>query len=79
MSCIFGSASQWATIRLIAPGTFERIARYQERFGRTIQRSRSIRELAALGSPYQAAIENPDFVALALGRSWSLPILGASS
>lgn len=78
MSCIFGSASQWATIRLIAPGSFERIARYEEQFGRTIQRARSIRELAALGSPYQAAIENPNLVALALGRNWSLPILGAS-
>lgn len=77
MSCIFGSASQWATIRLIAPGIFERIARYEERFGRTIQRARSIRELAALGRPYQAAIENPDLVALALSRSWSLPIVGS--
>ncbi|MBR0641258.1 phosphoadenosine phosphosulfate reductase domain-containing protein [Plastoroseomonas hellenica] len=77
MSCIFGTAAQWATIRLIAPEVFERIARYEELFGRTIQRARSIRDLAALGRPYQAAIDNPGLVALALGDSWPLPIRGS--
>ena len=32
--------------RLIAPALFERIAIYEERFGRTIQRARTIRALA---------------------------------
>lgn len=76
LSCIFGSANQWATIRHIAPELFERIARYEQQFGRTIQRARSIRELAALGHPSRAAIENPGLVALALGDSWPQPILG---
>ena len=61
MACIFGSAAQWATIRLIAPALFERIAAYEERFGRTIQRARSIRALADLGQlqAAQAAADDP--------------------
>lgn len=79
MACIFGSAAQWATIRLIAPALFERIAAYEERFGRTIQRARSIRALADLGRPYPAALARPDLVALALGETWDLPIRGLPS
>ncbi|MDU7519864.1 MAG: phosphoadenosine phosphosulfate reductase family protein [Roseomonas mucosa] len=79
MACIFGSAAQWATIRLIAPALFERIAAYEERFGRTIQRARSIRALADLGRPYPVALTRPDLVALALGETWALPIIGLPS
>ncbi|MFK4046378.1 Phosphoadenosine phosphosulfate reductase family protein (plasmid) [Roseomonas mucosa] len=79
MACIFGSAAQWATIRLIAPALFERIAAYEEQFGRTIQRARSIRALADLGRPYPVAVARPDLVALALGETWALPILGLPS
>ena len=79
LGCIFGSAAQWATIRLIAPAMFERIAAYEERFGRTIQRARSIRTLADLGRPYPVALARPDLVALALGDAWDLPILGLPS
>ncbi|WP_338929255.1 phosphoadenosine phosphosulfate reductase family protein (plasmid) [Roseomonas mucosa] len=74
MACIFGSASQWATIRLIVPALFERIAAYEERFGRTIQPARSIRQLADRGQPYPAALANPGLVALALGERWDQPI-----
>ncbi|APT60294.1 phosphoadenosine phosphosulfate reductase (plasmid) [Roseomonas gilardii] len=76
MACIFGSAAQWATIRHIAPALFERIAAYEERFGRTIQRARSIRALADIGRPYPVALARPDLVALALGETWDLAILG---
>ncbi len=79
MACIFGSAAQWATVRLIAPTLFERIAAYEERFGRTIQRTRSVRALADLGRPYPMALSRPDLVALALGEAWDLPILGPPS
>ncbi|UFN51684.1 phosphoadenosine phosphosulfate reductase family protein (plasmid) [Roseomonas sp. OT10] len=79
MACIFGSAAQWATIRLIAPALFERIAAYEERFGRTIQRARSIRALADHGRPYPDVLARPDLVALALGETWDLPILGMPS
>ena len=79
MACIFGSGAQWATIRLIAPALFERIAAYEEQFGRTIQRARSIRALADIGRPYPAALTRPDLVALALGETWDLPLLGLPS
>ena len=54
-------------------------AAYEERFGRTIQRTRSIRALADLGRPYPAALARPDLVALALGETWHLPIVGLPS
>ncbi|MCG7354677.1 phosphoadenosine phosphosulfate reductase, partial [Roseomonas mucosa] len=59
---------------LIAPALFERIAAYEERFGRTIQPARSIRQLADRGQPYPAALANPGLVALALGERWDQPI-----
>jgi 3'-phosphoadenosine 5'-phosphosulfate sulfotransferase (PAPS reductase)/FAD synthetase len=52
MSCIFGSASQWATVRALSPEHFERIADYEEDFGVTIHRSRSVREQADRGTPF---------------------------
>lgn len=52
MACIFGSANQWATVKALDSGRFERIANYEEQFGVTIQRKHSVRELAAAGTPY---------------------------
>jgi len=75
MACIFGSASQWATIRAIAPEIFERIAGYEDRFGVTIQHGRSVRHLADVGRPYEAALRRPALVALALGQNWTAPLV----
>lgn len=69
MSCIFGSTNQWATIRKIAPEHFERIAHYEQQFNTTIQRQRSVRELADLGTPYAEA-NNSQLVRLALSSKW---------
>jgi 3'-phosphoadenosine 5'-phosphosulfate sulfotransferase (PAPS reductase)/FAD synthetase len=74
LSCIFGSANQWATIRQIAPEHFERIARYEEQFGVTIQRQQSVRELAAQGIPYPEASDR-ERVKLALGETYPHPVL----
>ena len=62
------------TIRLIARTWFERVAGYERRFGCTIQRARSVRELADRGIPYPAALAQPDLVAEALAPRWTLPI-----
>lgn len=75
LSCIFGSADQWATIAAVFPGHFERVAEREERSGKTIRRNASIRELAALGTPYAAALARPDLVALANSSTWTLPVL----
>lgn len=50
MTCIFGNDDQWATIRALAPATFERIAAYEREFGATIHRKRGIVERAERGS-----------------------------
>jgi hypothetical protein len=70
MSCIFGSADQWATIQVIAPEHFERIADREEWSGKTIQRTHSVRELASRGTPYAAALANPELVQLAMSTDW---------
>ncbi|PZD70172.1 hypothetical protein C1752_17187 [Acaryochloris thomasi RCC1774] len=74
MSCIFGSANQWASIRKIAPAHFERIAQYEERFNTTIQRTMSVRQLAERGTPYPEA-NNPELVALALNDKYEQPVI----
>ena len=71
MSCIFGSANQWATIRKIAPQHFgdARIANYEEQFCTTIQRKQSVNERADLGTPYPEA-NNGQLVEFALSHEW---------
>jgi 3'-phosphoadenosine 5'-phosphosulfate sulfotransferase (PAPS reductase)/FAD synthetase len=70
IACIFGGANQWASMRYLAPDWFERIARYEDSFGRTIQRSCGIRHLADRGRPYAALIEQPDLARRALAHAW---------
>lgn len=65
LSCIFGSANQWASVRHVAPEAFERVARYEEEFGCTIHRKLSVRQLADKGTPYEM---DPAMVALAMGE-----------
>lgn len=71
LPCIFGGADQWATLRLIAPAWFDRIARYERTFGTTIQRTWSVLALADRGTPYPAARAQPDLVRQALSPSWN--------
>jgi 3'-phosphoadenosine 5'-phosphosulfate sulfotransferase (PAPS reductase)/FAD synthetase len=67
MSCIFGQANQWASVREVAPDRFERIAQYEEEFDTTIARDRSVRELADAGAPFDL---DPDLVELALSEEY---------
>jgi 3'-phosphoadenosine 5'-phosphosulfate sulfotransferase (PAPS reductase)/FAD synthetase len=75
LSCIFGSANQWATIAAVFPVHFERVAAREELSGKTIRRGVSVRELAAAGTPYREALERPDLVALANSTAWTVPVL----
>lgn len=73
MTCIFGDSDQWATIRHIASSRFEEIARYEELFGKTIHRSRSVAESADLGAVYaatRAARQGLIDLALSGGPAW---------
>jgi hypothetical protein len=54
MSCIFGSKDQWASVRRVAALKFKRIAEYEQEFGKTIHRTKSVGVLADAGTPYEA-------------------------
>jgi 3'-phosphoadenosine 5'-phosphosulfate sulfotransferase (PAPS reductase)/FAD synthetase len=69
LACIFGQADQWASVRLIAPDVFSRIAAYERNFGRTIHQGKSVVDLADRGRPYPEC-HNPEVVGLAMGRSY---------
>lgn len=78
--CIFGSKNQWATVKVVAPGAFEAVAAYEERFGVTIQRKESVRQLAERGTPYQldqkwveAANAHTMTMPIYVGDQWILP------
>ncbi len=69
-ACIFGSADQWATIRLVFPAAFERIAAREAASGRTLHRSLSVSQLADRGTPFPAATKHADERAQADDPVW---------
>jgi 3'-phosphoadenosine 5'-phosphosulfate sulfotransferase (PAPS reductase)/FAD synthetase len=88
LSCIFGGPAQWAAIAEHAPAHFERIASYEERFGLTIDRTRSVRALVAharnlpsfvpagletMASRAMTATTYDEPIFLPAGRVWQLP------
>lgn len=70
ISCIFGSADQWATVRFVSPGQFAQISRFECQFKRTIHRQKSVEELANEGEPYAAAVSQPSLVKVAMSHDW---------
>jgi hypothetical protein len=74
MACIFGSPNQWATILHVFRERFEVIEAQETAFGVTIRRSETIRQTAGKGTPYPAALANPELVALANGHEWTMPV-----
>ncbi len=74
IACIFGGSDQWASVRYIAPELFERIAAHEDAFGRTIQRSSGIRDLADRGRPYHALVSQPRLAAHAMRHAWDEPV-----
>ena len=74
LACIFGGPDQWASLRTIAPEWFDRIARYEDGFGCTIQRHCGIRQLADRGRPYEAVLAQPDLVRRSLSGGWTDPV-----
>jgi 3'-phosphoadenosine 5'-phosphosulfate sulfotransferase (PAPS reductase)/FAD synthetase len=74
MTCIFGSADQWATIRAVFPSRFEAIRDRETASGSTIQRKADVAALADRGRPYPAALAHPELVQLAQGDVWSIAV-----
>jgi 3'-phosphoadenosine 5'-phosphosulfate sulfotransferase (PAPS reductase)/FAD synthetase len=84
MSCIFGDASQWASVRQIAPSMFQRIAQIEQTSGSTIHRKLSVVQQADAAAAFfppgtaalQAAAMREDYAEPALLRPherWTLP------
>lgn len=74
-ACIFGSADQWATLRLVFPAAFRRIAAREAISGKTIHRSLDVVQLANRGTPFPAATCHHDELVQAEDADWRLPIL----
>lgn len=72
-SCIFGSPDQWASLRAVSPEQFEAVAGYEAKFGVTIQRTRSVRQLADAGRVYEAA-KDAEVQKLALDAHFAHPV-----
>ncbi len=79
MWCIFGSNDQFASAAEIDPEMARRIADYEEEFGTTIKRDRSVPEMVEEGQAYDMKEEDIDaalsetFDEPAIVEDWSLP------
>lgn len=72
--CIFGNADQWASARELAPAQFERIAEYETEFGKTIHRTKSVRELADAGRSTIPTTSVDELLTQANSREYTLPV-----
>ena len=72
-ACIFGNANQWASLRAVNPDQFEEVAQREFNSGKTIHRTRSVREQANSGTPYPNTADS-ELVALATGTHFTEPI-----
>ena len=72
LTCIFGSADQWATVAKYMPDHFNKIADYEEQFGLTIHRSMSVSEQATKGTPY--SVDKQTYL-LAMSKDYSEKII----
>jgi 3'-phosphoadenosine 5'-phosphosulfate sulfotransferase (PAPS reductase)/FAD synthetase len=69
MTCIFGDKHQWASVRQIDPQRFQRIADYEDEFGKTIHRDKSVAEQADSGEVFPETGQQ-DLVKLALSKEY---------
>ena len=72
MTCIFGSANQWASVQQIDPDRFNRMADLEQEFGCTIHRKKTLAERVQDAKPYVDM--NPLLVAASLSEGYSMPI-----
>lgn len=66
ISCIFGNADQWASVRIVAPEQFAAIAELERRLGHTIRHGVTVGQLADRGVPY---VSPADRRLIAISRS----------
>lgn len=68
-TCIFIGADEWATNAHIDPANTEKLASYEDAWGRQIRRGVSIRQQVEQGTVFRAALDT-NLVALAMGRDY---------
>jgi 3'-phosphoadenosine 5'-phosphosulfate sulfotransferase (PAPS reductase)/FAD synthetase len=57
LHCIFGNKNQFASSKKIDPKGFEKLINYEEKFGITIKRNESLKELSSKGTAYSKITE----------------------
>lgn len=72
--CIFGGPGEWATARHLDPDAFGRVAGYEELFGTTIQRTASVRQLAARGELLAPAPVLDDWRPVLMSPTYDRPV-----
>lgn len=72
LNCIFASADQAASARAVSPEGFDKVARYEAQFGKTIKRSMSLLVLADRGTPYDMGAAD---LAAARSSEFSEPVI----
>lgn len=70
--CIFGNANQMASATKVSPAQAEEIMMYEDLFGHTIKRDKSLRQVISEGTPYEAITE--ELMRIATSTEYSLGI-----
>ena len=73
LTCIVGSANQWASALTVAAEQVEAIVGYEKEFGKTIDRKVGVLDRAAQGKAYDGC-QNAPLVAEAMNPNWIGPI-----
>ncbi|MBV7542021.1 phosphoadenosine phosphosulfate reductase [Acidovorax sp. sic0104] len=71
LGCVFLGRNEWAAVRVISPRQFNKISTYEQSFGVTIHRKKSVEQLANEGDPPDL---DPFWLEVARSTEWTLPI-----
>jgi len=70
-ACIFGSDNQWTSLNRLSPVKVNRIIKYEERFGLTIHRTKSVAKRVQSGKSYPAAAPDSHEGRLVMSREFT--------
>lgn len=74
-TCIFGGCSEWATMRELSPSRFERIAKKEAEYGKTIDRTESVSERADKGESFIDRVGLPEARRRLMGKGYTGTVL----
>ncbi len=73
--CIFAGPNQIATNNALYPESTSKVASREKEFGVTIHRKEDLLSRAKKGTPYKAALDQPDIAKLGESTTWTGPII----